>query len=300
METIIGALKYWETPWIRIMILVFGKTGQVAIELQRLANVTALGREESDLSDPQACVTAIKMYRPAVVINAAAYTNVDRAEDDEAVARIINGDAPTAMAAVCAEMNIPFVHISTDYVFDGSGKMPWKPEDNPSPVNAYGRSKLLGEIGVRNSGAIYAILRTSWVISAHGSNFVKTMLRLSQGSDTLQVVNDQIGGPTPAQDIATVCLQIANDLIGAPDKSGIYHFSGAPDVSWAELANEIFEQTRRSVSVTPIVTAEYITSATRPLNSRLDCNNTEMEFNIKRADWREGLKKILKDIEGMK
>lgn len=282
------------------MILVFGKTGQVAMELQRLANVKALGREDADLSDPQACAAAIKNYRPAVVINAAAYTNVDKAEKDEALAGIINGDAPSAMAAACANMNIPFVHISTDYVFDGSGKIPWKPEDKALPVNAYGRSKLRGETGVRDSGAVYAILRTSWVISAHGSNFVKTMLSLSRGSDTLKVVNDQIGGPTPAQDIAAICLQIAHDLIRAPYKSGIYHFSGAPDVSWEELANEIFNQTRRSVSVTPIKTAEYITPATRPLNSRLNCNNIAFEFNIKRADWRTGLKKILKDIEGMK
>ena len=282
------------------MILVFGKTGQVAIELQSLENVIALGREEADLSDPKACATAIETHRPTAVINAAAYTNVDEAEKDEALAGIINGDAPTAMAAACAKMDIPFVHISSDYVFDGSGEKPWKPENKAAPVNAYGRSKLIGDTGIQDSGAVYAILRTSWVISAHGSNFVKTMLRLSQENDALKVVDDQIGGPTPARDIAAVCLRIAHDLVGAPHKSGIYHFSGAPDVSWEELANEIFNQTGRNVSVTPIGTAEYRTPATRPLNSRLDCNKTEMAFNIKRVDWRTGLKKILEDIEGMK
>lgn len=279
------------------MILVFGKTGQVATELQRLSGVTALGREDVDLLDPAACAVAIREYAPKAVINAAAYTAVDKAEDEEHLAAIINGDAPTEMAIACAEHGIPLVHISTDYVFNGKGNTSYRPEDATEPQNAYGRSKLAGENGIRESGAIYAILRTSWVVSAHGANFVKTMLRLSETRDALSVVTDQIGGPTAARDIAAACLQMAEQLVQEPSKSGIYHFSGAPDVSWAEFATEIFTQADRLVSITPIPTAEYPTPATRPLNSRLACHATEQVFGIKRPHWKDRLKEIFKDLE---
>ena len=217
------------------MILVFGKTGQVATELQRLGGVVALGRDQADLANPAACANAIRTHRPRAVINAAAYTAVDRAEEEAALATIINGDAPTAMAHACVELGIPLVHISTDYVFEGTGDAPWQPDDSTAPQNAYGRSKWAAEIGIRDSGAAHAILRTSWVVSAHGTNFVKTMLRLSETRDALTVVTDQIGGPTPASDIAEVCLQMAEQLIADPLKSATYHYSGAPDVSWADL-----------------------------------------------------------------
>jgi dTDP-4-dehydrorhamnose reductase len=279
------------------VILVFGKTGQVATELQQLSDVVALGRDEVDLSDPAACAAVIREYAPRAVINAAAYTAVDRAEDEEDLATVINSDAPTAMAKACAKLGIPLVHISTDYVFNGTGNKPYRPDDATEPQNAYGRSKLAGEIGIRASGAVYAILRTSWVVSAHGANFVKTMLRLSETRDALNVVADQIGGPTPARDIATACLNIAEQLIQEPSKSGTYHFSGAPDVSWAEFAIEIFSQAGRTVTVTPISTAEYPTPAKRPLNSRMECHSTEQVFSIKRPNWRDGLKEILKDLE---
>ena len=279
------------------MILVFGKTGQVATELQRLSGVTALGREDVDLSDPAACAAAIREHAPKAVINAAAYTAVDRAEDEEHLATVINGDAPTAMAKACAELGIPLVHISTDYVFDGRGNTPYRPDDMTDPQNAYGRSKLVGENGIRNSGAVHAILRTSWVVSAHGTNFLKTMLRLSDTLDALNVVADQIGGPTPARDIAEACLQIANQLIREPSKSGTYHFSGAPDASWADFATEIFAQAGRFVAITPIPTAEYPTPAKRPLNSRIECRSTDQVFGIKRPDWQYGLIQILKDLE---
>ena len=279
------------------MILVFGKTGQVATELQRLSDVMALGRDEVDLSDPAACAAAIREHAPEAVINAAAYTAVDRAEEDEHLATVINGDAPNAMAKACAELGIPLVHISTDYVFEGKGDTPWQPDNVTAPQNAYGRSKLTGEAAIRQSGAVYAILRTSWVVSAHGANFVKTMLRLSETRDALNVVSDQIGGPTPASDIAMACLHIAEQLIQEPSKSGTYHFSGAPDVSWTEFATEIFAQAGRTVIATPIPTAEYPTPAKRPLNSRMDCNSTEQVFGIKRPNWQDGLKEILKDLE---
>ena len=282
------------------MILVFGKTGQVAKELQRLADVTVLGREGVDLSDPQVCADAIRTHAPRAVINAAAYTAVDRAEEEEAMATIINGDAPTAMAQACVELGIPLIHISTDYVFAGMGDAPWHPNDPTAPQNAYGRSKLVGEIGIRNSGAVHAILRTSWVVSAHGANFVKTMLRLSDTRDTLAVVADQIGGPTPARDIAAACLQIAEQLIANPSKSGTYHYSGAPDVSWANFATAIFEQAGKAVAVTPISTTDYLTPAKRPLNSRMECGAMEQVFGIPRPDWRDGLNMILQELEGTK
>ena len=234
---------------------------------------------------------------PHAVINAAAYTAVDKAEEDEELATIINGDTPTAIAQACAEMQIPLVHISTDYVFEGSGEVPWKPDDFTAPQNAYGRSKLAGEAGILGSGATYAILRTSWVVSAHGENFVKTMLRLSETRDTLSVVADQIGGPTPARDIAGACLMIAQQLQENPSKSGIYHYSDAPSVSWADFASEIFAQAARSVTVIPITTAEYPTPAKRPLNSRMDCRTTVSTFGVKQPDCRIGLKAILKELE---
>jgi dTDP-4-dehydrorhamnose reductase len=279
------------------MILVFGKTGQVATELQRLGNVVALGRDQADLLDSQVCADAIRSHAPRAVINAAAYTAVDRAEEEEALATIINGDAPAAIAQACVELGIPLIHISTDYVFDGTGERPWQSDDPTDPQNAYGRSKLEGEIGIRNSGAVHAILRTSWVVSAHGANFVKTMLRLSDTRDALSVVTDQIGGPTPACDIAVASLKIAGQLIDDPSKSGTYHFSGAPDASWAEFAYEIFAQAGKAMTVTPIPTAEYPTPAQRPLNSRMDCRKTEQVFDIARPDWREGLHVILNEIK---
>lgn len=282
------------------MILVFGKTGQVATELQRLGDVVVFGRDQVDLSDPVACADAIRTQAPRAVINAAAYTAVDQAEEEEALATVINGDAPTAMARACAELGIPLIHISTDYVFAGTGDAPWQPDVPTAPQNAYGRSKLAGEIGIRNSGAVHVILRTSWVVSAHGANFVKTMLRLSDTRDALNIVADQIGGPTPARDIAAACLQIAEQLITDPSKSGTYHYSGAPDVSWADFARAIFEQGGKAVTVTPIPTTDYPTPAKRPLNSRMDCCATQQVFGIQRPDWHDGLNMILQELEGTK
>lgn len=279
------------------MILVFGRTGQVATELQHSGDVLALGRDQADLSDPVACAQRIRALAPRAVINAAAYTAVDKAEEDEELATIINGDTPTAIAQACAEMKIPLVHISSDYVFEGSGEVPWKPGDTTAPQNAYGRSKLAGEEGILGSGATYAILRTSWVVSAHGANFVKTMLRLSETRDALSVVADQIGGPTPARDIAGACLMIAQQLQEDPSKSGIYHYSGAPSVSWAGFASEIFTQAARPMTVTQIQTAAYPTPAKRPLNSRMDCSSTNSTFGIEQPDWRIGLKVMLKELE---
>ena len=278
------------------MILIFGKTGQVATELQRIGDVLALSRDLTNLSNPSSCYDAIKIHAPKAVINAAAYTDVDKAETEEELATLINGNAPKAMAKACATLNIPFVHLSTDYVFDGTGVEPWQPEDTTKPQNAYGRSKKTGEDGILSVDSTYGILRTSWVISSHGTNFVKTMLNLSENRDTLSLVIDQIGGPTPAKDIAKACLQIVEQLKQDPSKSGTYHFSGAEDLSWADLATEIFQQTGRSVHVLPISTSEYPTPAVRPLNSRLNCSKTQEVFSIHRPDWRIGLNDILTEL----
>ncbi|MXO47485.1 dTDP-4-dehydrorhamnose reductase [Erythrobacter vulgaris] len=278
-------------------ILVFGKTGQVACELKALGNVTCLSRDEADLSDPESCAEAIRKHSPNGVINAAAYTVVDRAEEEVTLATRVNGWAPAAMAKACAEMDVPFIHISTDYVFDGSGNEPWKPSELTNPKNAYGLSKLIGEKAVQEAGGRYAILRTSWVFSSHGSNFVKSMLKLSEDRDQLNIVADQVGGPTPAADIAQTCLDLVDQLANDASKSGTYHFSGAPDVSWKDFAETIFAQAGREVTVKGIATSEYSTPATRPLNSRLDCSSFEQTFGIARPDWRHGLKNVLKDLE---
>jgi len=278
------------------MILVFGKTGQVATELQRLGDVVVLRRDQADLSNPAACADAIRTHAPSAVINAAAYTAVDRAEEEEALATTINGDAPTAMARACADLGIPLIHISTDYVFAGTGDAPWQPDDPTAPQNAYGRSKWAGEQGIRASGCTHAILRTSWVFSAHGANFVKTMLRLSDTRDQISVVDDQIGGPTPASAIAAACLAIAGQLQEAPEKTGTYHFSGAPDASWCALALAIFEQAARPIRVQAISTSTYPTPAARPLNSRIDCNTTTSVFGLARPDWHAGLKECLTQL----
>jgi dTDP-4-dehydrorhamnose reductase len=277
-------------------ILVFGKSGQVATELARQADVTALGRDEADLSDPAACAAAIRAHAPEAVINAAAYTGVDKAEEEEDLATTINGAAPAAMAGACAELGIPFVHISTDYVFDGSGDAPRAPDAPTAPMGAYGRSKLAGETGVVAAGGAHAILRTSWVVSAHGANFVKTMLRVGPARGSLRVVDDQIGGPTPAADIAAACLKIAAHLAERPGDAGIYHFAAAPDTSWAHFADTIFEMAQLEVAVEHIPTTEYPLPAPRPLNSRLDCSTTEAVFGIPRPDWRAGLADILNDL----
>ena len=230
------------------MILVFGRSGQVGHELAKLDGVLALNRAEADLTDPEACAKQILNHRPIAVINAAAYTAVDNAETEEDLATLINAHAPASMANACRKLSIPFVHISTDYVFDGSGQDPTIAGAPTNPVNAYGRSKQVGEDRITRSGAVFAILRTSWVVSAHGSNFVKSMLRASQQRSELSVVDDQIGGPTPAVRIAQACIKIAHDLVIDPNKQGIYHLSGQPDVSWFEFAKTIFDYTGREIA----------------------------------------------------
>lgn len=277
-------------------LLVFGKTGQVAQALATLETpeleIACLGRTEADLTDPAASAAQIEATDADVVINAAAYTQVDRAEEEEALAHLINAEAPGAMAKAAAARGLPFLHISTDYVFDGTGDAPRRPDAQVRPLNAYGRSKLAGEEAVRAAGGTHVILRTSWVFSAEGSNFVKTMLRLGTERAALNIVADQIGGPTSAQDIAKALVKIAPQLI-ADQQGGTYHFSGTPAASWADFAREIFAQAGLDVAVTGIPTEAYPTPAERPLNSRLDCSATERDFGISQPDWRASLAEVL-------
>lgn len=271
----------------------------MATELARItpADTVFLGRDEADLAACGTATAAIAAYEPEAVINAAAWTAVDAAEAGELAAMRVNGAAPGEMARACATQGIPLVHISTDYVFDGQGTASFAPDAPTAPLDAYGRTKLAGEAVVRMAGGVHAILRTSWVFSAHGGNFVKTMLRLAETRDALAVVADQIGGPTPAAAIAEAVLAIAVQLTEAPDKSGTYHFSGAPDVSWADFARAIFATAGREVAVSDIPTADYPTPAARPANSRLDCSATEASFGLARPDWHLALAAVIKELE---
>ncbi|MFC3181713.1 dTDP-4-dehydrorhamnose reductase [Cypionkella sinensis] len=267
--------------------LVFGQTGQVARELARRlpAGVTAefLGRAQADLSDPAACAAAVMASNADVVINAAAWTAVDKAETEEAAALVVNGDAPGAMARACAARRLPFLHISTDYVFDGMGDQPFGVDHPVGPLGAYGRTKLAGEQAVQAAGGVHVILRTSWVVSAHGANFVKTMLRLGRERESLNVVADQIGGPTPAADIADALYVMAAGLL-AGKPGGVQHFAGAPDCSWADFARAIMTQAGLACVVQDIPSSAYPTPAKRPLNSRMDCSRLA-EFGLKRPQW---------------
>ena len=280
-------------------ILVFGEIGRVGQELQRRAGDVVLevrGLEEADFTNPESCVAFVEATDADAVINAVAYTAVDKAEEQEDLALAINGTTPGAIAQAAAARGLPFVHISTDYVFDGAGETAFATDHPTGPLGAYGRTKLVGEEAVIAAGGPHAILRPSWVVSAHGNNFIKTMLRLGADRDRLTIVADQIGGPTAADDIADALLIMARAYADGRTASGIYHFSGAADASWADFAREIFAQSNITCTVTPIPTSDYPTPAARPLNSRLDCTTLDTDFGISRPDWRKSLASVLKDL----
>jgi dTDP-4-dehydrorhamnose reductase len=284
-----------------VKLLVFGETGQVARELARRlpagTDAVFLGRDRADLSDPAACAAAVTDSAADAVINAAAWTAVDKAEAEaeEDAATVVNGTSPGAMARACAARGLPFLHISTDYVFDGRGSAPFTPDHPTAPVNAYGRSKLAGETAIRASGARHLILRTSWVVSAHGQNFVKTMRRLGAERTSLNVVADQIGGPTPAAAIADTLFVAATALCDGAD-GGTHHFAGAPDTSWADFARAIMAGAGLGCTINDIPSSAYPTPAARPHNSRLDCSQLTESFGIPRPDWHQGLADILKEL----
>ncbi|MGI9390957.1 MAG: dTDP-4-dehydrorhamnose reductase [Boseongicola sp.] len=281
-------------------IAVFGEIGQVATELQRQTpkgvDLITVDRDSAEFLAPDQVYNAAMALRADAIINAVGYTAVDKAEEERSQSDAVNGASVGALAQACAEKEIPLVHISTDYVFDGRGDAPQQPDNATNPLGQYGRSKLLGETLIRENNARHAILRTSWVFSAHGANFVKSMLRLGVEHEKLTIVSDQIGGPTPAVAIADALFTVASSMAdGHP--GGTYHFAGEPDASWADFAREIFQQANLATCVIGIPTTDYPTPAQRPLNSRLDCESLLRDFGIARPDWRAGLSDVLKELQ---
>jgi dTDP-4-dehydrorhamnose reductase len=287
-------------------ILVTGGSGQVGTEIARLSwpdgwEAVVLTRADLDLTDA-AAITAQVGERPwAAVINAAAYTAVDKAEADQLAAWQVNALAPAAFAAACKDAGIPIVQVSTDYVFAGDRDGAWQTDDPVAPLGVYGASKLGGELAVRTSGARHAIVRTAWVVSAHGNNFVKTMLRVGAQRDTLTVVADQHGSPTSAADLAaalaTIAMRLADD---AEAPTGTYHFSNAGPTSWHGFAQEIFAQGKGrggpSPTVDPIPTSGFPTPARRPANSLLDTATLTRDFGIQPRPWQAALSDILDEL----
>lgn len=282
-------------------LLIFGTTGQVATELAEVSRrnrveFDALSRTQADLTDPAQCAELIAQTDADAIINAAAYTAVDRAETEPDLAHQINAISPGIMAGAAANRGLPFLHVSTDYVFDGRGDHARRTTDPVAPQNIYGKSKLAGENAIRAVGGNHIILRTSWVFSAHGTNFVRTMLRLAENRDALDVVDDQIGGPTPARDIAQTLLILAQAMVDG-QQGGTYHYTGAPAISWAGFAREIFAAAGRDdIAVTGIPTQDYPTPAIRPLNSRLDCSELADDFGVNQPQWRAGLARVLQQL----
>jgi len=285
-------------------LLVIGETGQVARELQRLADpdlkVTTVGRAALDLADPKAAGAFVADAGGDVVVNAAAYTAVDQAETEEELALRVNGAAPGAMAAAAAARGAPFLHISTDYVFDGALDRPWREDDPTGPLGAYGRSKLAGEAAVQAAAGDHAILRTAWVFSAHGSNFVRTMLRVGKERDRLTVVDDQSGGPTAAADIAAALATMAKAFAAGRGVPGVFHYCGAPMTTWRGFAETIFQGAGwpNPPDVAPIRTEDWPTPAARPGNSMLNCQRILEAYGVSQPDWRVSLKRVLAELEG--
>jgi dTDP-4-dehydrorhamnose reductase len=280
--------------------LLLGGTGQVGEEFRALAlpkdvEVVAPSRGELDLEDPRAIARMIAAQPWSAVINAAAYTDVDRAESEEPVAFAVNAEAPSRLAAETGRCGIPLFHISTDYVFDGRKGAPYVERDEVAPLNAYGRSKLAGEGGVHAANPRHVILRTSWVYSPYRKNFVRTILRLAAERERLTIVADQRGCPTAACDIARACLDIAMRCASQPERTpyGVYHFAGVGEASWFEFARAIVDMAAdrlgRSPQIVPIRTSEYPTPAVRPADTRLDCAAVMREFGVKPRPWWQAL-----------
>jgi dTDP-4-dehydrorhamnose reductase len=287
--------------------LLLGGTGQVGEEIRRLTlpdnvAIVAPDRDALDLRDSQAIVRMIATEPWSVVINAAAYTDVDGAESEEALALAVNAEAPTRLAAETARYRIPLIHISTDYVFDGRKGAPYVEDDDCAPLNAYGRSKLAGERGVSAGNPRHVILRTSWLYSPYRKNFVKTILRLTAERDHLTIVADQRGCPTAALDVAKACVDIAlrcaQETATAP--YGIFHFAGAGEATWFEFASAIVEMAAdrlgRSPQVVPITTREYPTPALRAADTRLDCTAVARDFGVTPRPWLQALQGTLDQL----
>lgn len=286
-------------------ILLTGGTGQVGTEVRRRAPATfsiiAPTRQELDLGDAAAVDAAVKSLRPDVVINAAAYTAVDRAEDDAPAAYAINRDAVGHLAAACARSGAAMLHLSTDYVFDGGKPGAYREDDPTGPIGVYGVTKLAGEQVLRTTLEQHLIMRVSWVFAGHGGNFVKTMLRLGAEREQLRVVADQRGGPTYAGHIAEALLSLA-PRVKVENGWGTYHFSGSPEATWFDFADSIFNagvghrMLQRKPQLLPILTSEYPTRAARPSNSVLDCTRILQRFGLNQPDWRQGLEQSVAEL----
>ncbi len=278
-------------------IVVTGTKGQLAQSLLACEtadiSLIAVGRVSMDFEKLQTIAPALASTQPDVIVNAAAYTAVDQAEAEEARAFRINATAAGAVAAAARKLNVPIIHLSTDYVFDGRADKPYRETDATAPLNAYGRSKLAGEKTVATANPDHVILRTSWIYSPFGQNFLKTMLRLGETRDEINVVADQYGCPTAAADIAGAIVAIASMLRAKPDDArlrGTFHLAGSGDTTWAGFAQTVFEEAarrgRKRVNVVPITAAEYPTAAARPDNSRLNCDKLSEVYGLRLPDWR--------------
>ncbi|RIA21239.1 dTDP-4-dehydrorhamnose reductase [Ectopseudomonas oleovorans] len=277
-------------------ILISGHTGQVARELQLALSeheLISLDRHAFDLAQPSSLRRTILRERPDLLINAAAHTAVDQAEQEQALAFTINAEAPGVMAVACAELGIPLIHYSTDYVFDGSKASPYSEDDTPNPLSVYGSSKLAGERAIADSDCDHLILRTSWVYSRHGRNFLLTMQRLLQEREQLNVVADQIGAPTWAGSIAGATAELIDTWQQGNRQWGTYHLTNRGETSWFGFAQAIGDRLRASAKpcakLQPIPTSDYPTPARRPLNSRLDCSKLERNWNVRLPEWQKAL-----------
>jgi dTDP-4-dehydrorhamnose reductase len=289
-------------------ILVAGKSGQLArclLDSTVLHNVpiVAVGRPELDLESGEGIDRVMAAVEPSAIVNAAAYTAVDRAEAESERAFAVNCDGATLLAAGAARRGIPFIQISTDYVFDGSKRSPYREDDVPAPQNVYGSSKLAGEIAVLKACPGAAVIRTSWVYSPYGNNFVRTMLRLSDEQPVVRIVEDQRGTPTSAADLAVAILAIVEQLRSAngSDEAGIYHLAGDGETSWHGFATAVFaslaRRGRRVPTLQAITTAEYPTPTRRPKNSCLDSSKAERIFGVRLPPWRSSLEECLDQLE---
>ncbi|MFA4970175.1 MAG: dTDP-4-dehydrorhamnose reductase [Sulfuritalea sp.] len=283
-------------------ILLTGAAGQLGRELKRslacLGELVACDRRQLDLAQPDALRAAVRAIAPAIIVNAAAYTAVDKAEAEPAAADAINAAAPGILAEEAKRLGSLLIHFSTDYVFDGTKPAPYTEDDKPAPLSAYGRSKHAGELAIAASGARHLIFRTSWVYGLHGANFMKTMLRLGRERDELRVIGDQFGAPTWTRHLADVtALILARKEV--PD--GLYHLAAAGETSWHNYAEAIFFEAQRAglMDKVPVVrritSADYPLPATRPANSRLDCSRFRRDFGLALPDWRTGLIDCLAD-----
>jgi dTDP-4-dehydrorhamnose reductase len=291
-------------------ILLTGCKGQVGSEVLRLARlahieVVATDHHDLDITGSVAVMTAVATHQPTIVINAAAHTAVDKAESEPDAAFAINAAGPGYLAQACAQAKIPLLHISTDYVFAGDGTVPYLETDAISPLGVYGQSKYDGEQAVRDLLSEHVIVRTSWVFGSHGHNFVKTMLRLGLEKETLSVVDDQLGCPTYATDIALVLLNVSHAIEAGHAQWGTYHFCGAPQASWHGFATAIFEEARKHTAlkvktVQPVSSDQFPTPAKRPSYSVLGCAKISRDYDIAPSDWRAALTEcvplILKDL----